>query len=222
MLVTEPVVTFFTLWLAFAWGVLYIFFSSVVQTFQTDYEFDTIQTGLVQLAISVGGLIGLAVNPLQDWLYLRSARSNKETPGKPKPEARLYTSIPGSLLFAGGLFWYGWSSTPTTHWMIPTVAIGCTGVGIFSIFLAVTNYLTDSYERYAASALAAAALMRNSFGAFLPLASPQLFMNLGYNWAGSFLGFIGLALSLVPVAQVWKGPQIRARSPFMSESKWED
>jgi hypothetical protein len=47
MLLTEPVVTFFTLWVSFAWGILFLFFSSVVQTFSTNYGFDTFQTGLV-------------------------------------------------------------------------------------------------------------------------------------------------------------------------------
>ncbi|KAK1142745.1 hypothetical protein N8T08_007377 [Aspergillus melleus] len=218
MLLTEPVVAFFTLWISFAWGILFLFFSSVVQTFSTNYGMNTLQTGLIQLAISVGALIGTIINPLQDMIYLRSASRNKEAPGRPIPEARLYTSIPGSLLFAGGLFWYGWSSFPHVHWIVPTCGIAATGLGIYSIYMAVINYLTDAYEKYAASALSAASLGRNSFGAFLPLASYQLFDRLGYGWAGSLLGFIGVALSVVPLVLVWKGPEIRRRSPFMRES----
>ncbi|KAL4982178.1 major facilitator superfamily domain-containing protein [Aspergillus falconensis] len=222
MLLTEPVVTFFTLWISFAWGILYLFFSSVVQTFGENYGWDTMATGLVQLAISVGAVIGTVFNPVQDWLYLRSSSKNKEKPGKPVPEARLYTSIPGSLLFAAGLFWYGWASQPDVHWIVPTIGIAAAGVGIYSIYMAVVNYLTDAYERYAASALSAASLGRNSFGAFLPLASPQLFSNLGFGWAGTLLGFIGVALSVVPVVLVLKGPAIRRSSPFMRESMWDD
>ncbi|BCS23622.1 putative MFS multidrug transporter [Aspergillus puulaauensis] len=221
MLLTEPVVIFFTLWISFAWGILYLFFSSVVQTFSANYNWSIMATGLVQLAISVGAVIGTAVNPLQDLLYLRSSQRNKEKPGKPIPEARLYTSIPGSLLFAAGLFWYGWASMPDVHWIVPAIGITVTGLGIYSIYMAVINYLTDAYERYAASALSAASLGRNSFGAFLPLASPQLFSNLGYGWAGTLLGFIGLALSAVPVVLVLKGPSIRRRSPFMREAMWD-
>ncbi|KAL4917733.1 major facilitator superfamily domain-containing protein [Aspergillus aurantiobrunneus] len=221
MLTTEPVVIFFTLWISFAWGILYLFFSSVVQTFGENYAWDTLATGLVQLAISVGAVVGTLFNPIQDWLYLRSASRNPEKHGRPIPEARLYTSIPGSLLFAAGLFWYGWSSQPDVHWIVPTIGIAATGVGIYSIYMAVVNYLTDAYERYAASALSAASLGRNSFGAFLPLASPQLFSNLGFGWAGTLLGFIGIALSVVPVVLVLKGPAIRRSSPFMRESTWD-
>ncbi|OGE47771.1 hypothetical protein PENARI_c037G05486 [Penicillium arizonense] len=221
MLTTEPVVIFFTLWISFAWGILYLFFSSVVQTYSTNYNWSTLATGLVQLAISVGAIIGTIINPLQDWFYFRSSRRNTEKPGRPIPEARLYTAIPGSLLFAAGLFWYGWASQPDVHWIVPTIGITAAGVGIYSIYMAVVNYLTDAYERYAASALSAASLGRNSFGAFLPLASPQLFSNLGFGWAGTLLGFIGVALSVVPVVLVMKGPQIRARSTFMREAMWE-
>jgi len=119
MLLTEPVVIFFTLWISFAWGILFLFFSSVVQTFGDSYNFGIFQTGLVQLAITVGALIGTLINPLQDWLYLRTAKKNKERPGKPIPEGRLYTSIPGSLLFTAGLFIYGWTCRPSIHWIVP-------------------------------------------------------------------------------------------------------
>ncbi|KAJ5998269.1 hypothetical protein N7451_006079 [Penicillium sp. IBT 35674x] len=221
MLTSEPVVIFFTLWISFAWGILYLFFSSVVQTYSANYNWDTLATGLVQLAISVGAIIGTIINPGQDWLYQRSASRNKEKPGTPIPEARLYTAIPGSLLFAAGLFWYGWASQPDIQWIVPTIGITAAGIGIYSIYMAVVNYLTDAYERYAASALSAASLGRNAFGAFLPLASTELFSNLGFGWAGSLLGFIGIALSVVPVVLVLNGSKIRARSAFMREAMWE-
>lgn len=221
MLTMEPVVIFFTLWVSFAWGILFLFFSSVVQTFESAYNFGVMQTGLVQLAISVGALIATFINPLQDRAYLRSARRNTERAGKPIPEARLYSSIPGTLLFAGGLFWYGWSCRGDVHWIVPTCGIAAVGIGIYSIYLGVVNYLTDSYEKYAASALSAASMGRNTFGAFLPLASQPLFNHLGFGWAGSLLGFIGAVMIAIPIVLLFKGPAIRASSPFMSESTYD-
>lgn len=207
---------------SFAWGVLYLFFSSVVQTFQSAYGFDTLQTGLVQLSISVGAVIATIINPAQDWAYLRSSHRNKERPGKPIPEARLYASIPGTVLFAAGLFWYGWTCRSSIHWIVPACGIACVGVGIYSIYLGVVNYLTDAYEKYAASSLSAASLGRNTFGAFLPLAAQPLFATLGFGWAGSLLGFIGLAMTAIPVVLLFKGRSIRASSPFMSESSYDE
>ncbi|KAL0263160.1 hypothetical protein SLS55_002137 [Diplodia seriata] len=221
MLATEWVVFSFTLWISFAWGILFLFQSSIVQTFQTNYGFGVMSTGLIQLALSVGAVIGTVINPLQDMLYLRSAKRNKHQPGLPIPEARLYSSVPGSLLFTAGLFWYGWASQPAVHWIVPTIGIVVVGLGIYSIYLAVVNYLADAYEKYAASALSAASLGRNTFGAFLPLASQSLFNNLGFQWAGSLLGFVGLALSVAPVLLLLKGEEIRRRSPFMREATFD-
>lgn len=149
-------------------------------THTPSYGFNTFQSSLVQLALSVGAIVGTIINPYQDILYFRSARHNKETEGKPIPEARLYSSIPGSLLFSGSLFWYGWTSYPSIHWIVPTLAIGCIGLGIYAICdflpypvyadvsadMATVMYLTDAYEKYASSALSAASLGRNTFGNF--------------------------------------------------------
>ncbi|KAK6600063.1 major facilitator superfamily transporter [Botrytis cinerea] len=183
MLCTEWVVFSQTLWVSFAWGLLFLFQSSVTQTFSTNYNYNTFQTSLIQLSLSVGAIIATFVNPIQDHLYLQSAKRSKT--GTPIPEARLYSSIPGSLLFTAGLF--------------------CK--------------LSDRFLRkYNASALSAASLGRNTFGAFLPLASPALFTNLGFQWASSLLGFVALVLSLAPVLLLVKGEEIRKRSPFMKEA----
>jgi hypothetical protein len=84
--------------------------------------------------------------------------------------------------------------------------------------MAVINYLSDSYLQFSASALSAASLGRNLFGAFLPLASQSLFTNLGFRWAGTLLGFIGLALSAAPVALLMWGDKARKSSSFMKEA----
>ncbi|KAF2716778.1 MFS general substrate transporter [Polychaeton citri CBS 116435] len=222
MLATEFVVISFTLWVSFAWGILFLFQSSVSQVFSTLYGFNTWQTGCVQLALSFGAIVATIVNPVQDILYLRSAKRNTETPGKPIPEARLYFAVPGSVIFTVGLFWFGWSSYSSLPWIVPALGVGCVGFGIYGIYLGVVNYLADAYEKYAASALSAASLGRNMFGAFLPLASPSLYNNLGFQWASSLLGFLGLILSLVPLILLWRGPEIRSRSPFMAEATYSE
>lgn len=130
------------------WGLLFLFQSSITQTFSTNYGFSVFQTSLIQLSLSAGATIATAVNPLQDQLYLRSAGRNKETPGKPIPEARLYFSIPGSLIFTAGLFVYGWTSYTFVPWIAPAVGIAMVGFGIYSIYQAVVvstgwNFLGD-------------------------------------------------------------------------------
>ncbi|KYG50025.1 hypothetical protein M433DRAFT_139546 [Acidomyces richmondensis BFW] len=222
MLLTEFVVIAFTLWASFAWGILFLFESSIVQMFQTLYGWSMFPTTMVQLALSVGAVLATLINPLQDRLYLKSARRNEEKPGRPIPEARLYFAVPGSIIFTAGIFWSGWSGFPTTPWIVPTLGIGCVGFGVYEIYMAVLNYLSDSYEKYTASALSATSLGRNTFAAFLPLASKALYTNLGFGWASTLLGFIGAILSLAPVVILIKGRSIRERSPFMNESTYDE
>jgi hypothetical protein len=196
MLLTEPVVLFFTLWLSFAWGILFVYFDSVYLTFHHNYKWGVFTVGLAELAIMVGTFIGLAIDPIQAAIYRRSAKKNRdgESYGKPVPETRLYSSIPGSLLFAAGLFWYGWSSVGdgSVHWIVPTLGIGCTGVGIYTILMAVNNFLIDGYEKYAASALSATLLGRNIISAFVPLSSTALFTHWGMAGPEHCWGLSGL------------------------------
>lgn len=180
MLFTEFVVSSFTIWVSFAWGILFLFQSSIPIVFRARYGFDTFQTSLVQLALSLGAIVATLVNPIQDMLYLKSAKRNMERPGKPIPEARLYFAVPGSLFFTIGMFWYGWSSFRPLPWIVPSLGIACVGFGIYNIYLAVVNYLADAYEKYAASALSAASLGRNVFGAFLPLSAQALYGDLNF------------------------------------------
>ncbi|KAL0242070.1 hypothetical protein I308_106258 [Cryptococcus tetragattii IND107] len=87
--------------------------------------------------------------------------------------------------------------------------------------MATVMYLTDAYEKYASSALSAASLGRNTFAAFLPLASQNLFNNLGFHWAGSLLGFLALVLSGVPILLFFKGRYLRSKSPFIAEATFD-
>ena len=134
------------------------------------------------------------------------------------PEGRLYFACIESSLLPIGLFWFGWTSFPSTHWIVPTVAVGCVTMGVFSIYLAVFNYLADTYHRYASSALAAQSFCRNMLGGVFPLVTTAMFNRMTFAGASSFLGGVGALLTLVPWVLVFYGPKIRARSKFASVS----
>ncbi len=78
--------------------------------------------------------------------------------------------------------------------------------------MALVNYLTDAYEIFAASALAAASCTRSILGAVLPLAAKPMYDRLGVSWASSLLGFLGLGVSIIPFAFIRYGDRIRANS----------
>lgn len=88
--------------------------------------------------------------------------------------------------------------------------------GIFSIYLAVFLYLADAYHKYASSALAAQSFCRNLLGGVFPLFTPQMFRGLTFQGAGSLLGGLAAALTVVPWVLLLWGPRIRAKSKFAS------
>lgn len=47
LLFTEPVVFFFSLWVAFSWAILYLNFSSIPLVFSTNHGFNVQQIGAV-------------------------------------------------------------------------------------------------------------------------------------------------------------------------------
>ncbi|CAO1604865.1 hypothetical protein XANCAGTX0491_008406 [Xanthoria calcicola] len=220
LLFTEPVVFFLMLWAAFCFGLVFIMTQSIPQVYHANYNFSDSASGLVQVSLFIGEAVGFAACLPQNAYYQRSAQRNKVEPGIPIPEARLPLSIPASLLgLAGGLFWYAWASFPHVHWMVPTVGLAFVGFAIMVIITAVDMYITDSYTKYAGSAIAAVALGENLFAAWLPLAAKSMYTTLGFQWASSLLAFVAVVLTMAPVVLWWKGEVIRGKSRFIREAK---
>jgi MFS family permease len=211
MLLTEPVVFFFSLWAAFSWSVLYINLSVIPLVFENVYGFSLIASDAQFTAAAVGSVLAMFLSIFQDTLAERRDGWNTT------PEHRLYFSCVESVLLPIGLFMFGWSSQYHVHWIVPSLAVGLSTMGIFSIYLAVFNYLADTYHRYASSALAAQSFCRNVLGGIFPLVSKQMFENLGFGAAASLLGGIATGLTFVPWVLVFLGPKIRAQSKLASE-----
>ena len=211
LLSTEPVVFFFSLWISFSWAVLYLNFSSIPLVFTTNHGFNLQQNGAVFSSMCIAALLSTALSISQEKLARRYGKLSST------PERRLYFACVQSALLPIGLFWFGWTSFPNIPWIVPTLAIGCATMGNFSIYLAVFNYLADTYHRYASSALAAQSFCRNMLGGAFPVITVTMFRHLTYQGASSLLGGIGALLTLVPWVLVFYGPRIRARSKFASE-----
>jgi MFS transporter, DHA1 family, multidrug resistance protein len=99
--------------------------------------------GLPQLGAVLGCILTLVVMIFRQPIYLRKLEANKNVP---VPEWRMIEAIYGAVLFAGGLFWLGWSGyRKEVHWIVPTIGGFVTGHGISMVFLQTFNYLIDSY-----------------------------------------------------------------------------
>lgn len=91
------------------------------------------------------------------------------------------------------------------------------GFGFFTIFQAALNYLIDTFQKYAASAVAANTFLRSIFAAVFPLFVAPMFHKLGIPWASSLLGFIAIALLPIPYLFYIYGPRIRKKGKFTAE-----
>ncbi|KAK5676505.1 hypothetical protein LTS10_010806 [Elasticomyces elasticus] len=216
LLVTEPVVFFFSVWVSFAWGILYLFLSAIPLVFQNNHGFNLQQSESVFAALCIGALLSTIISIYQEPIARRYLGAHRQE-FLSTPEGRLYFASVQSTLLPIGCFWFAWSSFPSDHWIVPALAVACATMGIFSIYLAVFNYLADSYGRYASSALAAQSFSRNMLAGSFPLFTKQMFEGMTYQGAGSFLGGISALLTIVPWVLIFYGPKIRARSKIASE-----
>ncbi|GME22602.1 mfs multidrug transporter [Neofusicoccum parvum] len=225
MLFTEPILFLLSLYMAFCYGILYLDFTAYPIVFSTTRGWPPSLSGLSFLGIGLGMALSTACSPLINRVHTHYAAklSSPLSPTSSPPEARLPHLIPLAPLIPGALFWFARTAAPPRHWAQPVAAGVPFGAGVAALFLAVAAYLTDCYgRRYAASALAAAAVLRSLFGAAFPLFGPAVYGALGVEWAGCVLGFVALGLAPLPwVFYVW-GPWLRARSRFYLRAVEED
>lgn len=113
-----------------------------------------------------------------------------------------------------GLFIFAWSSYKELTWVGPALGGFPVGFGFILLYNAANNYLVDSYQSQAASALAAKTFLRSFWGAATVLFTTQMYHRLGDQWASSLLGFIALACCAIPYVFYFFGRRIRAHSKF--------
>lgn len=213
ILFQEPIVLLITLYMSFIYGLLYLFLTAYALVFQGQYGFNEGVGGLCYFGMVAGEIIAFIVVVIQNPAYARKLEANNNIP---VPEWRLPISIYGGVLFAGGLFWFGWTGFEgdKIHWIVPTLSGLFTGFGIFTIFLSLLNYIVDAYLMFAASALAANTFLRSGFGAVFPLFATYMFNGMGIQWASTLLGCVALVLVPLPIAFLLYGKKIRAKSHF--------
>ncbi|KAH8800492.1 major facilitator superfamily domain-containing protein [Xylogone sp. PMI_703] len=228
MLLTEPIVAFFSLYVAVDFGVLYIFLASFPLVYSRVYHFNSGEIGLTFLPILVGCILAACTSLLCDkFLYQKqllalraaneSSNSESDEPVKKhvEPEHRLYPAMIGSIGLPAGLFWFGWTARPGVHWASPVVATMLFSFGNLCVFVSSMTYLIDSYgPRYGASATSANGFLRYIFAAAFPLFAIQMYDKLGIDWATSLLGFISICLLPIPWILFKWGPKIREKSAY--------
>ncbi|KAJ4374123.1 hypothetical protein N0V83_002864 [Neocucurbitaria cava] len=155
LLFTEPVVFWFSLWVAFSWAILYLTLAAIPLVFQHNHGFSLEQANAVFAAMCIGSMIATVLSIYQEKIARKYGKLVST------PEGRLYFACVESACMPIGLFMFGWTSFQDIHWIAPAIAVTIATIGIFAIYLSTFNYLADTYHRYASSALAAQSFCRN-------------------------------------------------------------
>lgn len=191
---------------------LYLFLTFYPIVFQQIHGMNKGVGGLPYFGMITGEILAGLYIILTQPSYNRKLAANNNVP---IPEWRLPPAIIGGVLFAIGLFWFGWTGyREDIHWIAPTLSGLFTGFGIMSIFLQSLNYLIDAYLMFAASAIAANTFLRSLCGAGFPLFATYMIEGMGVQWAGTLLGCVAFLLVPLPVFFYYKGASIRKNSKF--------
>lgn len=218
MLFTEPVVIAFSAWVAFNFALLYAFFCAFEYVFLAYYDFSPESTGLTFLGMGIGAICGFLIIAVLATLAKKKTAAQLELGIEPEPEQRLIISMVGGPLIPISLFLFGWTVFNHVHWIVPVIAEGMFACGNYLIFMGAVSYMIDAYGPvYGASAIGANTLLRYLLGCALPLVSIQLFENLGVQWASSLLGFIALAMTVIPFVLFKVGPWLRSKTSYAKD-----
>jgi len=182
LLFISPIVLSLSILMGVNYAYLYLCFTTFPLVFQQVYHFNEGVSGLAYLGLGIGSMCGLAlIAKYSDKIVVNMTKKH----GVRKPEYRLPLMILAHLLIPIGLLWYGWSADKHVHWysvhlfwsncrIVPIIGSGFFSAGVLGTFMPISTYLIDAFQLYAASALAANAVLRSLMGALLPLAGPAM------------------------------------------------
>ncbi|CAL5871064.1 uncharacterized protein PFLUO_LOCUS5310 [Penicillium psychrofluorescens] len=214
-LLTTPICFLVALYASFVYGILYLSLAAFPIVFQEVRGWNQVVGALPFLAYLVGIFIGAVANLTNQRFYIKRFKANNN---RAVPEARLPPMMVGSVMFAAGMFVFGWTSPKNIHWIAPIIGAVMMGFGFFTIFQAALNYLIDTFQAVSASAVAANTFLRSIFAGCFPLFTNAMFHNLGVPWAASILGFVSIALIPIPYLFYIFGKRIRARGKWSRPS----
>ncbi|ERS99880.1 hypothetical protein HMPREF1624_03247 [Sporothrix schenckii ATCC 58251] len=222
LLVSEPMILALNLYSAILLGILYLFFGAFPVVFEGNHGFNLWQSGLSFMGLFVGMAIGGTCAPIWAKVRLRLMVKRQQELGASapvsEPEYRLPSVMVGAIIVPIGIFWFGWTSYASIHWIVPIIGSAVFAIGCLFVFSGIFTFFVDTYQPHAASVLASNAFVRCSFAAAFPLFGVQMYHKLGDQWASSLLAFLAVAMLPFPFLFFKYGKWLRRKSKFAVSS----
>ncbi|KII86228.1 hypothetical protein PLICRDRAFT_114364 [Plicaturopsis crispa FD-325 SS-3] len=209
----EPIIQLFGLYMAFSYGLLYLFLTTLPSIFEGVYHQRPGLAGLNYLAFGVGLTGASQINArMLDRTYIFFKERNG---GVGRPEFRLPAMVPGTLCLPIGLLIAGWAVEARTHWIVPDIGIAFIGAGNILTFQCIQSYVIDAFTLHAASALAAVLFLRSIAGFGFPLFAPVMYEKLGFGKGDTMLAAVAFVIGCPAPWLFWKhGERIRKSSKY--------
>ncbi|KAF4457858.1 hypothetical protein F53441_297 [Fusarium austroafricanum] len=170
--------------------------------------------GVSQLPL-LGQVVGAVLGAIVIFVDSERRRSRDAAGNTLLPEDRLLMAMFGGVAFPIVMFWLAWSAEyNAVPWIVPTLAGTFLSAALMLVYVAIINYLTDTYAQYAASVIAANTVARSAGSAAAPLFTTQMFTALGVGGGGSLIGGVATLLAFIPFIFFWYGARIRKKSKY--------
>ncbi|KDQ23017.1 hypothetical protein PLEOSDRAFT_1094703 [Pleurotus ostreatus PC15] len=208
---SEPILQVLGVYMAFIYGVFYLFLTTMPLIFEGTYHQRPGIAGLHYIAIGVGLTGASQFNArAMDRVYAYLKKRNGDSG---RPEYRLPSMVPGTFLLPAGLLINGWTAQNHVHWIVPDIGTALIGAGIILNFQSIQIYVVDTFSLHAASALAAVSFLRSVAGFGFPLFAPRMYAALGFGKGDTILAAVAVAIGCPAPFLFWKyGERIRLAS----------
>jgi hypothetical protein len=123
LLIHEPMCLILDLYSAILLGILYLFFGAFPLVFGTNHGFNLWQIGLSFMGLFVAMAGACSTAPIWKKTRERLAAHREKRTGEAKnePEDQLPSVIVGAPLITIGLFWFGFTTYASVHWIVPII-----------------------------------------------------------------------------------------------------
>ncbi|KKY18450.1 putative major facilitator superfamily transporter [Phaeomoniella chlamydospora] len=209
--IQDPAVLYVNIYSSIIYGTYYSFFEAFPLVYVEEYGFNLGELGLVFLTIIIGCILGLATYFAYQRYYLEPDIKKN---GLRSQEHRLVPGLFAVWLLPIGLFWFGWTATPSIHWIVSVIPNILYAYGAFILFQCIFMYLPLTYPQYAASLFAANDTSRSALAAGSIIFAHPMYVNLGIGRGVSILGGLMVGGAVGIVVLYYYGATLRAKSKF--------